>query len=101
MRHLCLNLYNKLYSEKQTKDLSSGTNFYTYLEGTEVTVSTHTVKENTVALIETIHLFVCITGGFESNFHLISHMLTAFSIQKLTASENCVPLVSVFNQHLG
>ena len=101
MRHLCLNLYNKLYGEKQTKDLRSGPNFYTYLEGTEVTVSSHTVKENTVALIVTIHLFVCITRGVENNFHSVAHMLTAFSIQKLTTSENCVPSASVFNQHLG
>jgi hypothetical protein len=71
MRHLCHNLYNKLHGEKQTEDLRSGTNFYTYLQGTEVTVSRHTVKENTVALIVTIQLFVYITGGVENNFHLV------------------------------
>jgi len=101
MRLLCHNLYNKLYGEKQTKDLRSGTNFYTYLEGTEVTVSSHTVKETTVTLIVTVLLFVCITGCVENNFHSVSHMLTAFSIQKLMASENCVLSVSVFNEHLG
>jgi len=98
---LCHNLYNKFYGEKQTKDLISGTNFYTYLERIEVTVSSHTGKENMVALIVTIHLFVCIAGSVENNFHLVCHMLTAFSIQKLMASENCVPLPSVFNENLG
>jgi len=100
MRHLCHNLYIKLYGEKQTKDLRSRTNFYIYLEGTDVTVISHIVKENMVALIVILHLFICITGGVENNFHSVSHMLTAFSIQKLIASENCVPSVSVFSEHL-
>lgn len=101
IRHLCHNLYNKFYGEKQTKNLGSGTSFSTYLEGTEVTVSRHTLKENIVALIITIHLFVFITGGVENNFYLVSCMLTALSVQKLMARENCVPSASVCNQYLG
>jgi hypothetical protein len=85
---------------RNKQNFKSGTDFSMYLEGNKVVVSRHTVKENTIALIVTRHLFVFVTGGIENSLHSVSHMLTIFAIQKLMASDNCVTPASVFNEYL-